>query len=601
MSGKAVEAAGDVHTLLLDKTGTITMGNRQATEFIPLSGTSASALVQAAYLASAFDTTPEGRTVIVFAEKLGAKRDPLLDRSRRLDFSAETRMSGVDLPDGRVIRKGAVNAVALHVAEAFGGVEPPNLKRVADRVAMNGATPLAVAVNGNILGVIALSDVVKGGIRERIEQLRNMGIHTVMVTGDNPMTAAAIAAQAGVDEFVAEVKPEEKLKLIRREQAEGRLVAMTGDGTNDAPALAQADVGVAMHSGTDAAKEAANLIDLDSDPDQTPRPRRHRQANADDPRSRNDLFDRQRCGQVLRYHPGYVHRRVAGPFGPQRHGTGDAAQRGALGADFQRAHHSGAYSAGVARRAVPADERRGYVLPESRRLWRGRADRTIHRHQADRSLVVDSDLEDCKMGEIIMGALRASLVTWALCGIAYPLALTGLGQWLMPFQSNGSLERNPNGAVTGSRLIGQAWNGPQWFHGRPSATTGTDPNDPTKTVPAPYNAASSTGSNLGPTNKDLLQRLLADRAALETMQPELAGEMLPADMLTTSASGLDPDISPANAMLQVAGVARARGVPPADINALLERRIAGRSFFVFGEPRVNVLDLNLALQRAYPD
>jgi K+-transporting ATPase ATPase B chain len=255
MSGKAVEAAGDVQTLLLDKTGTITMGNRLANE-----------LVQAAFLASAFDTTPEGRSVIVFAEKLGAKRDPLLQRSLRMDFSAETRMSGVDMPDGRVIRKGAVNAVALHVAEAFGGSEPPDLKAAADRVAMKGATPLAVAVDGNILGVIALSDVCKPGIRDRIGQLRNMGIHTVMVTGDNPVTAAAIAAQAGVDEFVAEVRPEEKLKLIRREQAQGRLVAMTGDGTNDAPALAQADVGVAMHSGTNAAKEAANLIDLDSDP-----------------------------------------------------------------------------------------------------------------------------------------------------------------------------------------------------------------------------------------------------------------------------------------------------------------------------------------------
>ena len=266
MSGKAVEAAGDVHTLLLDKTGTITMGNRQATELIPLAGTSASALVQAAYLASAFDTTPEGRTVIALAEKLGAKREAQLDHCRRLDFSAETRMSGVDLPDGRVIRKGAVNAVVLHVVEAFGGSEPPDLKSAAERVAMKGATPLAVAVNGNILGVIALSDVPKPGIRERIEQLRDMGIHTVMVTGDNPLTAAAVAAQAGVDEFVAEAKPEDKIKLIRREQAQGRLVAMTGDGTNDAPALAQADVGVAMHSGTNAAKEAANLIDLDSDP-----------------------------------------------------------------------------------------------------------------------------------------------------------------------------------------------------------------------------------------------------------------------------------------------------------------------------------------------
>ncbi len=204
------------------------------------------------------------------------------------------------------------------------------------------------------------------------------------------------------------------------------------------------------------------------------------------------------------------------------------------------------------------------------------------------------------MRDIMMGALRASLVTWVLCGIAYPLALTGLGQWLMPFQANGSLERNSDGAVIGSRLIGQAWDGPQWFHGRPSAITSTDPNDPTKTVPAPYNAASSGGSNLGPTSKDLAERLAADRKALEQAQPELAGAALPADMLTTSASGLDPDISPANAALQVARVARERGLPPAEIHALLDRQIDGRSFGVFGEPRVNVLSLNLALQRAYP-
>jgi K+-transporting ATPase ATPase B chain len=266
MSGKAVEAAGDVHTLLLDKTGTITMGNRQATEFIPLLGYSAHVLVQAAYLASYFDTTPEGRTVVTFAEKLGAKHGSMPDGARRLDFSAHTRMSGVDLPDGRVIRKGAINAVVLHVAEAFAGSEPADLKGAGDRVALKGATPLALAVDGKILGVIALSDVLKPDIRGRMGQLRDMGIRTVMVTGDNPLTAAAIAAEAGVDEFVAEAKPEEKLKLIRREQAQGRLVAMTGDGTNDAPALAQADVGVAMHSGTNAAKEAANLIDLDSNP-----------------------------------------------------------------------------------------------------------------------------------------------------------------------------------------------------------------------------------------------------------------------------------------------------------------------------------------------
>jgi potassium-transporting ATPase ATP-binding subunit len=266
MSGKAVEAAGDVHTLLLDKTGTITIGNRQATEFIPVAGVRTSDLIEAAYLGSSFDTTPEGRTVVAFAETRGAKGVSLAEGALPFDFSAETRMSGVDLRDGRVVRKGAVEAVVRHAAQRYNQPEPPDLREVADRVARQGSTPLAVSVDGRILGVIALSDVPKPGIRERIARLRDMGIHTIMVTGDNPVTAAAVAAQAGVDEFIAEAKPEEKLRLIRREQGRGRLVAMTGDGTNDAPALAQADVGVAMHSGTAAAKEAANLIDLDSDP-----------------------------------------------------------------------------------------------------------------------------------------------------------------------------------------------------------------------------------------------------------------------------------------------------------------------------------------------
>jgi len=266
MSGKAVEAAGDVHTLLLDKTGTITVGNRQATDFIPLSGARTADLVEAAYLGSSFDTTPEGRTVISFAETKGVRRLKLAEGALPFDFTAETKMSGVDLRDGRVVRKGAVDAVIRHVAQRFNEPEPPELREIANRVARRGSTPLAVSVDGHILGVIALSDVPKPGIRERIARLRDMGIHTIMVTGDNPVTAAAVAEQAGVDEFIAEAKPEEKLRLIRREQARGRLVAMTGDGTNDAPALAQADVGVAMHSGTAAAKEAANLIDLDSDP-----------------------------------------------------------------------------------------------------------------------------------------------------------------------------------------------------------------------------------------------------------------------------------------------------------------------------------------------
>jgi len=204
------------------------------------------------------------------------------------------------------------------------------------------------------------------------------------------------------------------------------------------------------------------------------------------------------------------------------------------------------------------------------------------------------------MRDIVTAAIRASLATWLLCGLLYPLTLTGLGQWLMPFQANGSLERNTDGAVIGSRLIGQAWQGPQWFHGRPSATTATDPADPAKTVAVPYNAAASMGSNLGPTSKDLLARLLEDRKALEAAQPELAGGRLPADMLTASASGLDPDISLANAALQAARVAGARGVPPANIEVLLRSHITGRSLGIFGEARVNVLSLNLALRQAYP-
>ena len=204
------------------------------------------------------------------------------------------------------------------------------------------------------------------------------------------------------------------------------------------------------------------------------------------------------------------------------------------------------------------------------------------------------------MLNMMMSALRASLITWLLCGLIYPLALTGLGQWIFPFQANGSLERGPDGTIIGSRLIGQQWNGAEWFHGRPSATSATDPNDPSKTVPVPYNAASSGGSNLGPNGKTLMARIATDRKALEGAQPELVGRPLPADMLTTSASGLDPDISPANAALQVERVARARGAPAADIRMLLDRYITSRGLGIFGEPRVNVLALNLALQRAYP-
>jgi potassium-transporting ATPase ATP-binding subunit len=266
MSGRAVEAAGDVNTLLLDKTGTITLGNRQAVEFIPLPGISESDLADAAQLSSLSDETPEGRSIVVLAKaRYGLRgREMAPHEARFVPFSAQTRMSGVDF-DGRSIRKGAADAIASFI-NTQGGVVPPELKSAVERIAGNGGTPLVVADHQRALGVIHLKDIVKGGMRERFDQLRRMGIKTVMITGDNPLTAAAIAREAGVDDFLAEAKPEDKMALIKREQAEGKLVAMTGDGTNDAPALAQSDVGVAMNSGTMAAKEAGNMVDLDSNP-----------------------------------------------------------------------------------------------------------------------------------------------------------------------------------------------------------------------------------------------------------------------------------------------------------------------------------------------
>jgi potassium-transporting ATPase ATP-binding subunit len=265
MSGRAVEAAGDVDTLLLDKTGTITLGNRQATEFIPVPGRSEQDLADAAQLASLSDETPEGRSIVVLAkEKYGIRaREMAPMNANFIPFSAQTRISGVDA-DGMSIRKGAVDAV-LAWANATAS-EAQALTAISDRIAKTGGTPLAVAVDRKLLGVIHLKDIVKGGIRERFGALRRMGIRTVMITGDNPLTAAAIAAESGVDDFLAQATPETKLKLIRDEQALGKLVAMCGDGTNDAPALAQADVGVAMNTGTMAAREAGNMVDLDSDP-----------------------------------------------------------------------------------------------------------------------------------------------------------------------------------------------------------------------------------------------------------------------------------------------------------------------------------------------
>ncbi len=266
MSGRAVEAAGDVDTLLLDKTGTITLGNRRATELIPAPGVKETDLADAAQLASLSDETPEGRSIVVLAkEKYGLRGRELSSVAATfIPFSATTRMSGVDI-DGREIRKGAPDAIIQYVSKR-GNCSPREVDEAVKSIANAGGTPLLVAEDCRVLGTIYLKDIVKGGMRERFDQLRAMGIRTVMITGDNPLTAAAIAREAGVDDFLAQAKPEDKLALIRREQAKGKLVAMTGDGTNDAPALAQADVGLAMNAGTQAAKEAGNMVDLDSNP-----------------------------------------------------------------------------------------------------------------------------------------------------------------------------------------------------------------------------------------------------------------------------------------------------------------------------------------------
>ena len=264
MSGKAVEACGDVDTMILDKTGTITFGNRLAADFLPVGGAERSELIRCAALTSVLDETPEGKSTLDLAKQMG-DRSVLAEDAQFIEFTAQTRMSGVDLPDGTKIRKGASDSIEKYVLEQ-GGKIPSDLHEQVEKVSALGGTPLTVCENARILGVIYLKDTVKPGMAERFERLRAIGIKTIMCTGDNPLTAATIAKEAGVDGFIAECKPEDKIDVIKKEQAEGKIVAMTGDGTNDAPALAQANVGLAMNSGTTAAKEAANMVDLDSDP-----------------------------------------------------------------------------------------------------------------------------------------------------------------------------------------------------------------------------------------------------------------------------------------------------------------------------------------------
>ena len=401
-SGRAVEAAGDVDTLLLDKTGTITLGNRQATEFRPLRGVTAEELADAAQLASLADETPEGRSIVVLAkEKYGIRGRELSElHGNFIPFTAQSRMSGMEVGSSW-IRKGAVDAVlgylgasssaggstagAVQVLErAVSADEVREVNAIADEVAKSGGTPLAVAKDGKLLGVVHLKDIIKGGIRERFAELRRMGIRTIMITGDNPMTAAAIAADAGVDDFLAQATPEDKLRLIRQEQAKGKLVAMCGDGTNDAPALAQSDVGVAMNTGTQAAREAGNMVDLDFEPNQADRSRGDRQATSHDTRSADHLFDRQRRGEVFRHHSGDVRRLLSAAGRAEYHAARNASERHSIRHHLQRSDHHRPHSAGVERRRLPAYRRCGRSEAQPVGLRLGRFDRAIRRNQAHR-------------------------------------------------------------------------------------------------------------------------------------------------------------------------------------------------------------------------
>ena len=612
MSGRAVEAAGDVDTLLLDKTGTITLGNRQATEFKPLRGVSEQELADAAQLASLADETPEGRSIVVLAkEKYGIRGRELADlQANFIPFSAQTRMSGVEVGSSWV-RKGAVDAIlnylntAPAVVGAGGAVQAlrPNLSAetvrevnaIADTIAKSGGTPLAVAKDNRLLGVIQLKDIVKGGIRERFAELRRMGIRTVMITGDNPMTAAAIAAEAGVDDFLAQATPEDKLRLIRDEQAKGKLVAMCGDGTNDAPALAQADVGVAMNTGTQAAREAGNMVDLDSNPTKLIE---IVEIGKQLLMTRGALTTFSIANDVAKYFAIIPAMFVA--FYPQLQTLnimrlGDAAKRHPLGDHLQRADHHRAHSAVAERRALSSDRRGCAPPPQSLDLRRGRRDHSVRRHQGHRPR--GHGLAPRVRRKLMLREIRPAIVVLValtlITGLVYPLAMTGIAKVLFNRQAEGSLiERD--GKVVGSALIGQEFKSDKYFHGRPSATTAPDPDDPTKTVAAPYNAANSGGSNLGPSNKALIDRVQGD---IDTLKKENPSAPVSVDLVTTSASGLDPDISPEAAYFQVPRVAKARNLTEDTVRQLVSDHVEERFLGLLGEPHVNVLLLNLALDR----
>ena len=493
MSGRAVEAAGDCSTLLLDKTGTITYGNRQAAEFLPLPGVEERELAEAALISSLADETPEGRSILTFAEEHYGLTPQEIPNAELVPFTAQTRMSGVNF-DSREIRKGAADSVRRWVQEQ-GGAIPDALGVIVDGIATRGGTPLTVAEGSRVLGVIYLKDIVKQGMNERFDQLRAMGIRTIMITGDNPRTAAAIAAEAGVDDFLAEATPEDKMALIKREQLGGAMVAMTGDGTNDAPALAQADVGVAMNTGTQAAKEAGNMVDLDSNPTKLIE---IVEIGKQLLITRGSLTTFSIANDVAKYFA-IIPAMFVGVFKPLK----------TLNIMHLSNPHTAILSAvifnaliivvliplalkGVKFRALSAAAvlRRNLLIYGVGGLITPFIGIKAHRHDPH-------GVGSALMKRQLVTGLMMTVALTVLLGLAYPLAMTGIAQGLMKSKANGSFV-SVNGRVVGSSLIGQNFQlksgapDPRYFQPRPSAAG------------AGYDAMSSGGSNDGPLSKDLL-------------------------------------------------------------------------------------------------
>ena len=546
MSGRAVEAAGDVSTLLLDKTGTITLGNRQAVAFVPAPGVDEKELAEVAQFASLADETPEGRSIVVLAkERYGIRERELVEtHAQFVPFTAQTRMSGVDL-DGEEIRKGAVDAVVGWAGQDM----PPELAREVERVSRAGGTPLAVAKNRQLLGMIELKDIIKEGLVERFAQLRKMGIRTVMITGDNPLTAAAIAEESGVDDFLAEATPETKMALIKKEQEGGVLVAMTGRRHERRPRARRRRRRRRDEHGHHRREGGRQHGRPRLQPHEAHGDRRDRQAAVDHARLAHDVLDRERRGEVLRDHPRDVHGHVPGPGQAERDEPHLAPVGDPVGRHLQRADHRAAGPARPARGEVPPDGRGRPAATQPVDLRAGRHHRALHRDQTHRH---DPHGGAFHMMKIALRALVATILLAVLTGLVYPLVITGIAQLGMKTKADGSLV-TVDGKIVGSSSIGQAWKGNQWFYGRPSAID--------------YDASTSSGSNLGPNNSDLEKDIADDAKAILKEEgpytPGLTVAKIPADLLTASGSGLDPDISEAAAHLP--GAAHRRRAPPARV------------------------------------